>query len=119
MLKKVVGTTEVGVVAVFDDDNQRLLTEELHQVGQDGYGGVLTTLLDSALEQGQASYSELLQIKLINTHLARGIDNLLTLVTSFQPFDRGQVLSMLQQQVATLTLDSQQVKQQPHPLAMD
>lgn len=119
MLENKVVTADKSAVSVFDDANQRLLTDELNQVGQAGYGGVLSTLLNSALDQGHASYRELLQIKLVSTHLAQGIENLLTVVTSFKPMDRSLALALIQQQVATLSLDSQLLAAQTHPLIQD
>jgi hypothetical protein len=58
----------------------------------------------------------LLQLKLVMVQLSRGIDNVLSVVSGFKPMDSAQVRAMLQQQAPALTLDSQLLKTQSHPL---
>lgn len=107
---------EPGALTVFDDHGQQVLSDALS--GQQAWTGILGKLLAHLLEQGTASYDDLIEVQVIYGQLSQGATRALEIVTAFTPF-RDPIDIKVTHSHGRLTLDHPLLASQAHPLAQD
>jgi hypothetical protein len=112
-----VTTADATVSADFNDANQKHLADCLTH--QQSLTGVLGKLFTAALDQGQATYRDLVEMQLIYIQCFKGMEELVSIVTGLRPIEVTQAFAILNQGGATLSIHSEALKSQPHPLAQD
>jgi hypothetical protein len=118
MRQNEVVTADTRAITVFDDTQRQALVDCLAQ--QTTIIGVLGKTLLQALDQGQASYDELIEFKWLHAQMVLGQEAALVLIERTRPVNPPALLDGPQAQtLATLTLDSPNLLTQPHPLAQD
>lgn len=100
-------------VAIFDDENQKVLADRLSY--QVSLAGILGKVLGQLLDQGKATYSDLVEVQILYSQLSEGAESVLAIITGLRP----SIASKLPSSVAPLSLSSPAVTQQPHPLVQD
>jgi len=110
-------TGDVRASADFNDASQKHLTDCLTH--QQSLTGVLGKLFTSALDQGQATYRDLVEMHLIYVQCFQGMEELVSIVTGLRPVETAKSIGQIRHSGATLSLDSESLKSHSHPLAMD
>lgn len=100
-------------IAIFDDESQRGLTVRLEY--QLSLTGILGKVLTHLLDQGKASYSDLIEVQILYSQLSEGAENVLAIIAGLRP----SLASQLPAQEVPVSLNSPTVIQQSHPLLKD
>lgn len=115
MEKNAVNTADADAraVAIFDDENQKVIADRLSY--QVSLTGILGKVLGQLLDQGKATYTDLVEVQILYSQLSEGAESVLAIITGLCPT----IASKLPVQAAPLSINSPAVAQQSHPLVQD